>query len=138
MSNKNQQQRWLLGLLILNVVSTILHYTDNFISFDSYPAPNWMNPNHVYLAWILLIPFAIVGYVLYKKQNYWLAYFCLFIYSNAGAGSMGHYFYGSMRNMSLIMNTSIILDVVAGISLDLFLFWSAFIAKEWRKLPTSN
>ena len=55
MRDKNQPQRWLLNLLIINVVSTILHYTDNFIVFDRYPAPNWMNPNHVYLAWIFLI-----------------------------------------------------------------------------------
>ena len=126
--------RWLLGLLIFNVVSTILHYTDNFIFFNRYPAPSWMNMHHVYLAWLILTSFAVIGYVFYLRQKYWLAYLCLFIYSNAGAASMGHYFYGSMTDMSWKMNASIIVDVIAGISLDLFLFWSAFIAAEWRDL----
>ena len=93
-----------------------------------------MNLHHVYIAWLLLTPFAIIGYFLYIKQKYWLAYLCLFIYSDAGAGSMGHYFYVSIADMSWQMNASIALDVIAGISLDLFLFWSAFIAKEWHEI----
>ena len=137
-TNFNKPQNWLLTLLVVNVISTILHYTDNVLFFNRYPAPQWMNMHHVYLAWILLTPFALIGYLLYVNQKYWLAYVCLFLYSNAGAGSMGHYFYGSMMDMSLKMNASITLDVVAGISLDLFLFWSAFIAREWRKLKTTN
>ena len=127
-------QNWLLALIIVNVISTIVHYTDNFLFFERYPAQNWMNMHHVYIAWLLLTPFAIIGYILYTKQKYWLAYLCLFIYSNAGAGSMGHYFYGSMIDLTWKMNASIILDVITGISLDLFLFWSAFIAWEWREI----
>lgn len=134
----DKPRNWLLTLLIINVVSTIIHYTDNFFFFDRYPAPQWMNMHHVYIAWILLTPFAVIGYLLYLKQKYLLAYLCLFLYSNAGAGSMGHYFYGSFMDMSLKMNASIALDVVAGISLNWFLFWSAFIAWEWRKLKTTN
>ena len=130
--------RWLFILLMINVVSTILHYTDNFLFFNRYPAPHWMNMHHVYIAWILLTPFAVIGYLLYVKQKYWLAYLCLFLYSNASASSMGHYFYGSIVDMSLKMNASIGLDVIAGISLDLFLFWSAFIAKEWRKFEATS
>ena len=133
--NINKSQNWLAILLVINIISTILHYTDNFLFFDRYPAPNWMNMHHVYIAWLLLTPFAFIGYLLYTKQKYWLAYLCLFIYSNAGAASMGHYFYGSITSMSWKMNASIALDVIAGISLDLFLFWSAFIAREWRESP---
>lgn len=138
MAIANKARAWLLTLLSINFVSTILHYTDNFIFFNSYPAPNWMNMHHVYLAWLILTPFAIVGYWLYRQQKYWLAYLCLFIYSNAGAGSMGHYFYGSIADMSLKMNLSIVTDVIAGIALDLFLFWSAFIAQEWRDTSKTN
>ena len=130
----NTKPHWLLALIVVNVISTMFHYIDNFLFFERYPAPNWMNMHHVYIAWLLLTPFAIIGYILYTKQKYWLAYLCLFIYSNAGAASMGHYFYGSMIDMSWKMNASIILDVIAGISLDLFLFWSAFIAWEWREV----
>jgi hypothetical protein len=134
-----KRQNWLLVLLTINLASTILHYTDNFIYFDRYPAPNWMNMHHVYLAWLILTPFAAIGYFLYKKHKYWLAYLCLFIYSNAGAASMGHYFYGSISDISLKMNVSIGIDVIAGIALDLFLFWSAFISQEWREqIPADN
>ena len=74
----NHPRNWLFGLLIINVVSTILHYTDNFIFFNRYSAPSWMNMHHVYLAWLVLTPFAIVGYIFYTRQKYWLAYLCLF------------------------------------------------------------
>jgi hypothetical protein len=126
-----KSQNWLLALLIVNLVSTLVHYTHNFIFFNSYPAPNWMNMHHICIAWLILTPFAIVGYFLYAKHKYWLAYLCLFVYSNAGAASMGHYFYGSINSMSIRMNLSIMSDVIAGIALDLFLFWSAFVAQEW-------
>ena len=134
----DKPQRWLLSLIVVNVISTILHYADNFIFFARYPAPQWMNMHHVYIAWLLLTPFAVMGYLLYQKREYWLAYLCLFIYSNAGAGSMGHYFYGSIGDMSWKMNASIVLDVAVGISLDLFLFWSAFIVQEWRVRRTEE
>ncbi len=86
--NLNKSQNWLVILLIINIICTILHYMDNFLFFDRYPASNWMNMHHVYIAWLLLTPFAFIGYLLYKKQKYWLAYLSPFIYSNAGAGSM--------------------------------------------------
>lgn len=49
---------------------------------------------------------------------------------------MGHYFYGSISDMSWQMNASIALDIITRISLNLFLFRSAFIAGEWRGIKT--
>ncbi len=34
-----QRQRLLLALLLANVMATVLHFTDNYFAFSSYPAP---------------------------------------------------------------------------------------------------
>jgi hypothetical protein len=58
-TENNQHQTWLLILLAMNIFASILHYTDNFIFFDNYPAPNWMNTHSVYIAWLILTPFGL-------------------------------------------------------------------------------
>ncbi|MEM9541434.1 MAG: hypothetical protein AAGA60_18290 [Cyanobacteria bacterium P01_E01_bin.42] len=125
--------RWLLAILALNILSTIFHYTDNFLFFDRYPAPHWMNIHHVYIAWLILTPWAILGYIWYVKKRYWPAYGSLGLYSLTSTGSFGHYFYGSPAALSGKINLSICLDGLAGLSLIAFLLWSAFLQQEGRQ-----
>ena len=77
MNNFNQRQKLLLAVPIVNVIATGLHYSDNFLAFQRYPAPIWMLPHQVYQAWLVLTPFAIGGYILYTRRFFWLAYLCL-------------------------------------------------------------
>jgi hypothetical protein len=125
-------QRLLFALLTLNIVSTVLHYIDNFISFDSYPQPTWITPSSIYISWLFLTAFAIAGYILYVKHYFWIAYLCLCIYSITGISSLGHYLYGSPYEMSWKMNAFILSDGCVGMVLLGFVIWSALIAKEWR------
>ena len=129
----NQRPTLLLVLLIIGVVTTILHYTDNFLFFDNYPLPTWITKASVYLAWLILTPFGIVGYWLYKQRLFWAAYLCLCIYSITGVSSLGHYFYTSMTELSVKMNTLIWLDAISGTALLSFILWSGLVLKEWQK-----
>lgn len=133
MINFNQRQRLLLSLLVINVIATGLHYADNFFAFPDYPAPAWMLPRQVYEAWLVLTPFAIVGYILYTKGLFWIAYLCLGVYSLTSLGGVAHYFCGSIANFSLKMHTFIWLEELAGYSLVGFVVWSALLLREWRR-----
>ena len=134
MTVKSQTQAWLITLLIINLVSTAFHYTDNFFFFEQYPAPTWMETNHVYITWLILTPFAIAGYFFYTKCSFLLAYLCLGIYSITGTSSLGHYFFSSPIELSGKMNALICLDVISGLALLSFLVWSAFFRQEWRQV----
>ncbi|MGK7926000.1 MAG: hypothetical protein AB4290_12280 [Spirulina sp.] len=125
--------RWLFIILAINILSTIVHYTDNYLFFDRYPAPSWMNPHHVYIAWLMLTPWAISGYLYYVRKKYWQSYLGLGIYALTGSSSFGHYFYGSPAALSGKMNLFICSDVLAGSVLVGFLLWSAFFRQEWSQ-----
>lgn len=58
-----KSQDWLLALLIINLVSTFVHHTDNFVFFNLYPAPDWMNMHHICIAWLIL---SFIFYLLAK------------------------------------------------------------------------
>lgn len=125
--------RWLLAILAINILSTIVHYTDNFLFFDRYPAPHWMNVHHVYIAWLILTPWALLGYFWYARMQYLPAYGSLGLYSLTSLSSFGHYFYGSPVALSVKMNLFICSDGLAGLGLVGFLLWSAFIQQEGRQ-----
>ena len=130
---KLQRQILLLLILGVNLLATILHYTDNFFFFDRYPAPVWMQPHHVYTAWLVLAPFALVGYMLYTKRVFWAAYLCLGIFSLASIGGVGHYFFGAIATFSAKMHALIWFEELTGYALIGFSIWSGVILKEWRQ-----
>ena len=129
MNQNKTRQTLLLILLIINVVSTSLHYTDNFLYNDQYPEPAWITPNSIYISWIGLTLFGVAGYFLYVKGIFWLAYLCLGIYSLTGISSTAHYFFPASEPFSLKMNVLIWSDAIAGISLLIFIFWSGLILR---------
>jgi hypothetical protein len=131
--NRRQRQTLLLSLLVINVVATFLHYADNFFFFDRYPAPTSMHPDHVYIAWLILTPFAVAGYIQYVRQKFWLAYVFLALYSLTSLGGVAHYFFGFVSMFSLKMHALIWFEELAGYSLVGFMVWSGFILKEWRR-----
>lgn len=131
--NNQKNQTLLLALLIVNAISTILHYTDNFVNYDKYPQPTWITPDSIYLAWSVLTIFGVIGYLLYVKDIFLAAYACLGIYSLTGISSPGHYFYSAQHVFSGKMHLLIWMDAIAGIFLLLFILRSALILKEWHQ-----
>ncbi|MGB3641671.1 MAG: hypothetical protein WBA39_29455 [Rivularia sp. (in: cyanobacteria)] len=132
-TNKNHQ-RLLLTLLILSVVITAFHYTDNFINFLSYPSPEWMTPQSVYQSWFILTGIGIVGYIFYLNNVLWLAYICLSIYSLTGMLSPVHYLFQTTETFYFKMHTFIWLDFITGSLILVFTIWSGLFLKEWKQL----
>ncbi len=125
-------QQILLAILALNLISTWLHYTDNALFLNRYPGPDWFTPSGILIAVIVMTPIGLLGYFLYAKRSFWVAYFLLGSYSITSVSSPGHYLYPMVMPMSLKMHGLIWLDAVSGLSLIGFLLWSSAVAQEWR------
>jgi hypothetical protein len=133
---KTNSHYWLLLILGLNVLSTAIHYFDNYIAFDDYPLPAWITPDGVWIAWLILTAFGGLGYWLYRQHRFWLAYFCLGLYSATGLSTPGHYFYAPFNQFSTKMHAMILSDGSVGMLLLVFVFWSAFVHRPWQNVPS--
>jgi hypothetical protein len=129
------RQTLLLAIVLLNVISTWLHYTDNAIFLDRYPGPAWFTTPGVFATVILMTPIGLLGYWLYLKRQFWLAYGALALYSITSISSPGHYLFSGAMSMSTKMHSLIWLDAIAGISLVIFLIGSSFVNQDWRQQP---
>jgi hypothetical protein len=125
-------QRILLIILILNLISTGLHYTDNALYLDQYPGPSWFTPIGVLATVILMTPVGLLGYWFYARRSFWISYLLLGIYSITSVSSPGHYLFPMTTPMSLKMHGLIWLDEFSGLALIAFIGWSWAIAKEWQ------
>lgn len=133
-----KHQRLLKILLIASIISTAIHFTDNYLFIEQYPQPDWITAPLIYQSWLILTAVGISGYWLYKYRRFWLAYGCLLIYSFTGLASPGHYFYGTMSQFSAKMHLFIWTDGLTSLAILGFTFWSVLILKQWRREPSST
>ena len=117
-------------LLIVSIISTSIHFTDNYLFIEQYPQPAWITAASIYQSWLILTAVGIAGYWLYKERKFWVGYVCLIIYSLTGLASPGHYLYGSLSQFSLKMHLLIWTDGLTGLAVLGFVFWSALILKQ--------
>ncbi|MBD2693989.1 hypothetical protein [Anabaena catenula] len=131
-----KRQRLLKILLIASIISTGIHFTDNYLFIKQYPQPAWITAPSIYQSWLILTAIGITGYWLYENRKYWLSYACLLVYSFTGLASPGHYLYGTMSQFSAKMHLFIWTDGLTGLAILGFIFWSALIFKQWRQEPS--
>jgi hypothetical protein len=135
--NLSRPQQILLSIIVINLISTWLHYTDNAIFLERYPGPDWFTPIGVMLTVTLMTPMGLIGYWLYRQQSFQLAYLFLGLYSITSISSPGHYVFPMVHAMSLKMHSLIWFDAVSGLSLIGFVLWSGAIAQEWYKTQST-
>ena len=127
----NKHKTWLLAIIILSIVITSIHYTDNAIFVNDYPEPKWITTSGVFISWGVMTLIGIIAYWLYSKRYLWLSYLFLGIYSITGLSSPTHYFYGAPSQFSFKMHAFIWADAIAGLLIVAFIIWSVLIAQEW-------
>lgn len=128
-----RSQQVLLVILLLNLISTWLHYTDNALFLDKYSGPEWFTTSGVFIAVIVMTPIGLFGYWLYTKGMMGLSYLLLCMYSTTSISSPGHYLFPIVTPMALKMHGLIWLDGIARILLICFVVWSSLITQEWRR-----
>lgn len=138
MNPEVKRQLLLKIFLVVCIVSTAIHFTDNYLYIEQYPEPDWITPPSVYISWLIWTAIGIAGYWLYKSQKFWFAYLCLVLYSFCGLDSLGHYLYGAMSDFSPKMHFFITTDGLAGSAILGFTLWSSLILREqFRENGTS-
>lgn len=127
MDSEIKRQRLLKVLLLASLITTFIHFTDNYLNFEHYPQPAWITPAGVYRSWIIWTVSAIVGFGLYQRGQFGWSYLCLVFYSFCGISSLGHYLYGHMSEFSPKMHFFILADGIAGFAILGFTIWSSLI-----------
>ncbi len=130
---ESKHQSLLKVILIASIITTGIHFTDNYLFIEQYPQPVWITAPSIYQSWLLLTVIGIAGYWLYKFNKFWLAYGCLILHSITGLASPGHYLYGSLSRFSLKMHLLIWADGLAGLVVLGFACWSILVLKEWQQ-----
>ena len=129
-------RRVLLAVVAALLISTTIHYVDNYFSFEKYPqgdvASVEVTAAIVGLTWLLLTPVGILGYWLYTRGRLLAAYGSLAVYSLVGLTTPMHYTEAGLSYFPWWRNVSILADGVTGTFVLAFVLWSAFVAREWR------
>lgn len=128
-STKTSQQV-LLGIVILNLISTWLHYVHNAVFLDCYPGPAWFTPQMIIITVAVMSAIGLFGYWLYSQHIFSWAYLCLGLYSITSISSPGHYLFPIASLMSMTMHGLIWLDACSGILLIGFLILCRFLPKK--------
>jgi hypothetical protein len=113
------------GLVVLaSVVLTAFHFTDNLVSIDTYPQPDWVTEAVVVVAWLVLTSFGVAGYLLYRRGQFGLADPFLLAYSYTGLSSLGHFFSGSPDEFTTRGLVSVLIDGAAGTAVLAVAVWA--------------
>lgn len=110
-------------VLLASVLSTIVHYTDNYLNLEDYPQPHWINHAVIPIAWLILTAFGVAGWLLYRNGRALPAGLCLVVYSYTGLSSLGHYRFGPLSDFSTKMHAGIWLDGITGTAVLAIAVW---------------
>lgn len=113
------------GLVVLaSALLTAFHFTDNYLSIETYPQPGWVTGAVVLISWPLLTVLGAAGYLLYRRKRFGPAHACLLVYSYTGLSSLGHFLYGSPEEFTTRGVVSVLLDGAAGSAVLAVTVWS--------------
>jgi hypothetical protein len=108
------------------VAVSIVHYTDNFLSYDDYPHGTGPEPSAgvVLGAWFVLTPFGLAGYLLYMRGRIRAGAMLLVVYSTSGLVGIGHYTVAGMTDEPVWRQAHVVADVLLGAGIFAFAVWS--------------
>ena len=111
-------------VVFASVVLTAFHFTDNYVSLETYPQPEWITGPVVLITWPLFTAIGITGYLLYRQGRLSLAHPVLFAYAYVGLSSLGHFLSGSPDEFTTRGLVSVLVDGVAGTAVLAVTVWS--------------
>jgi hypothetical protein len=127
--------RVLVGGLLL---STAVHYTDNWLSVEDYAPRTGLiadNPGLVPVAWALFAVVGILGYRAYARRPSTGAHLLLAVFSVSGISTFGHLFYEG-NDFAAWQWASVLADGVFGLAVLAFALWSAARVRPTAPAPS--
>ncbi len=120
MSRKLFSFKVLVGLVVVNIATTIAHYVDNIAFFGEYPEPTWLAPGMVDAFWFLMTPVAFVGLWLAHRRRIGAGSIALLVYAGMSLLVLGHYRFAPFDSIGWRIHTLIWLEAAAAL---LLIFW---------------
>jgi hypothetical protein len=134
MDRHAESLRILRFLLALAIPLSLVHYTDNYVSFDLYPAGELagieVTRDSIWQSWLVFTAAGLLGYWLYARGHVLAACAALSFYSVSGLISIGHYATPGMSELAWWRHAAVWVDITLGASILLFCFWSALTRRE--------
>jgi hypothetical protein len=120
-----------------SIVLTAFHFTDNYVSIDTYPQGDWVTRPVVLIGWVVLTAFGVGGYLLYRRERFPAANACLLVYSYTGLSSLGHFLSGSPDEFTTRGLVSVLIDGAAGSAVLALAVWS-ILARQREATPAGE
>lgn len=116
------------AIIALNLLSTALHYSHNFVMAHGYPAVFPFESATAYrvgivIAWPLLTALGLWGYRLYKAGETQRPRLLFAAYSLLGLTTLGHFF-GGNPDIPPFFYATLFTDFLAGAALLAFVVWT--------------
>jgi hypothetical protein len=127
--------RVLVGALL---VSTAVHYTDNWLSIQDYAPRTGLladNPGLIPVAWALFAAVGVLAYREYARGPSSRAHVLLGTFSVAGISTFGHLLYEG-NDFAAWQWASVLADGVLGLAVLGFALWSAARARPAAPAPS--
>jgi len=115
-------------ILAVAVLSSIVHYTDNYLNYDDFPqATSGPNPSKslVLWSWFGFTAIALAGYLSFRSHPSTLALVLLAAYSGSGLVGIGHYLVPDATSMPWWRQAHVCFDIASGIAVFSFAVWAA-------------
>jgi len=111
-------------VVFASIVLTAFHFTDNYVSIETYPQPGWITGPLVLISWPLFTAIGVIGYIRYREGRLAVAHPLLFAYGYVGLSSLGHFLSGSPSEFTTRGLVSVLVDGIAGSAVLAVTVWS--------------
>jgi hypothetical protein len=118
-------------LLVVAIVESFVHYTDNTLRYDDYTISDPSFPGSLVVRWVIPVSWvlftvaAFVGYRRFRQGRWPQAAAWIGAYSASGLVSVLHSVDISLSDLSAFQNTFVFLDVALGVLILAFAIWTA-------------
>ncbi|HEV2724192.1 MAG TPA: hypothetical protein VGV10_06130 [Thermoleophilaceae bacterium] len=118
----------LTALLIVAIVVSVLHYSDNVVNFEDYPQPGSgpaPSATVIALAWFVFTAAGLAGLALFRRGRVAAAAAALALYSASGLVGLGHYSVEGASAMPWWRHAHVVADIGCGVAVLAFAVWAA-------------
>jgi|KBSSwiStaDraftv2_1062776.scaffolds.fasta_scaffold00443_22 hypothetical protein len=123
----------LLPLILIYGAASLAHHMHNAIYLHDYPnLPVWLTAAGVVAAWLAVAAVGAVGYLLYRRVSRAVGLMTISAYAVLGFAGLDHYTVAPMSAHTLVMNLTILLEVVTSAVLLVCVARSAFALRVQR------
>ncbi len=117
---------FLLASFVLYTLASLTHFVHNAEFIHDYPnLPAWLLRSHVYLAWLAVFAVGVAGYATLKFGYRRAGLLVLAAYAGLGFAGLDHYALAPVSAHSIVMNFTIIFEVVAALLLLLVVMFAS-------------